>query len=314
MGLRSAEALPLAGTVAFSEPARHLHARDDSRRLGSFDRQRPDGHARISFRESGTSRSGPHRPIRDSRRRTAARRFSRRTLAPIESWTAESQSWPNATERAIMSAPQDSPKPAGSSGYWSGTRKPLACLIFVIPLLAAYEAGVVWLGGPDSDAFRSGTDAWLRGGLETSGSIAPGSCRRRSSSGCWSGTSPNRSRGGSIRGNVGRNAGRELALRLRARCAGAVAELRAARLANGRCDDDRNSGERTAALAIIFLGAGIYEEVLFRLVPDADVPRRFRTTGVRPGLAAFMAAVATSLAFSLAHYVGASRRRAVWLF
>jgi Type II CAAX prenyl endopeptidase Rce1-like len=30
----------------------------------------------------------------------------------------------------------------------------------------------------------------------------------------------------------------------------------------------------------------------------------FRTSGVRPGLAAFMAALATSLAFSLAHYVG----------
>jgi membrane protease YdiL (CAAX protease family) len=62
--------------------------------------------------------------------------------------------------------------------------------------------------------------------------------------------------------------------------------------------------ERATALAIIFLGAGIYEEVLFRLCLMPMCHGLFRTSGVRPGLAAFMAAVATSLAFSLAHYVG----------
>src|SRR5579864_9274575 len=53
--------------------------------------------------------------------------------------------------------------------YWTLTRRPLPCLIFVLPLLAAYEAGVVWLGGFSADALRTGADAWMRQGLASLG-------------------------------------------------------------------------------------------------------------------------------------------------
>ncbi|CAN5191651.1 CPBP family glutamic-type intramembrane protease [soil metagenome] len=53
--------------------------------------------------------------------------------------------------------------------YYAATRHPWACLVFLVPLLAAYEFGVLWLGGPNAIAYRNGADAWLRWGLERYG-------------------------------------------------------------------------------------------------------------------------------------------------
>ncbi|MFO0910535.1 MAG: CPBP family glutamic-type intramembrane protease [Isosphaeraceae bacterium] len=53
--------------------------------------------------------------------------------------------------------------------YWSVTRRPLPCLAFVLPLLLAYELGVVWLGGSAAESLRTGADAWMRRGMATLG-------------------------------------------------------------------------------------------------------------------------------------------------
>src|SRR5437870_2404641 len=53
--------------------------------------------------------------------------------------------------------------------YFAATRHPWACLVFLLPLLSAYELGVAWLGGPNALAYRNGADAWLRWGLERYG-------------------------------------------------------------------------------------------------------------------------------------------------
>jgi hypothetical protein len=53
--------------------------------------------------------------------------------------------------------------------YWSTTRRPLPALLFILPVLLAYEAGVIWLGGPSADALRAGADAWVRQGLAALG-------------------------------------------------------------------------------------------------------------------------------------------------
>ena len=55
------------------------------------------------------------------------------------------------------------------TAYFSATRHPWACLLFLVPLLAAYEGGVLWLGGDQADRLRNGADAWLRWGLEVFG-------------------------------------------------------------------------------------------------------------------------------------------------
>jgi hypothetical protein len=46
-----------------------------------------------------------------------------------------------------------------ASYYWSQSRRPLASLAFVLPLLVLYEGGVVILG---PHAVRNGADVWLR--------------------------------------------------------------------------------------------------------------------------------------------------------
>lgn len=56
-----------------------------------------------------------------------------------------------------------------SSGYWSATCHPWPSLLFVLPLLAVYEAGVVFLDGPRGDLIRNGADSFLRWLLEASG-------------------------------------------------------------------------------------------------------------------------------------------------
>ncbi|MEK6246772.1 MAG: hypothetical protein N2C12_01250, partial [Planctomycetales bacterium] len=43
--------------------------------------------------------------------------------------------------------------------YWSQSRRPLASLFFVLPLLLCYEIGALWLG---SAAVRNGADVWLQ--------------------------------------------------------------------------------------------------------------------------------------------------------
>lgn len=55
------------------------------------------------------------------------------------------------------------------SSYFSATRHPWASLLFLTPLLAAYEGGVWWLGGDHASQVRNGADAWLRWGLDLFG-------------------------------------------------------------------------------------------------------------------------------------------------
>jgi membrane protease YdiL (CAAX protease family) len=52
------------------------------------------------------------------------------------------------------------------SDYWSQSRRPLASLLFAGPLLVIYETGLIFLG---SNAQRNGADAWLREHLKLLG-------------------------------------------------------------------------------------------------------------------------------------------------
>ena len=53
----------------------------------------------------------------------------------------------------------------GEESYWSFTRRPLPSLVFLLPILLAYELGVAWLGTGRAGSFRTGVDAWVRHGL-----------------------------------------------------------------------------------------------------------------------------------------------------
>ncbi len=53
--------------------------------------------------------------------------------------------------------------------YWSETRRPFTCLLFLAPLLIAYEVGVLWLGDGSDELLRNGADVWMRSWLYSAG-------------------------------------------------------------------------------------------------------------------------------------------------
>jgi hypothetical protein len=51
---------------------------------------------------------------------------------------------------------------AAMSEYIRATRHPFTCLLFILPLLLTYEIGAVTLAGSGSEGIRNGADAWAR--------------------------------------------------------------------------------------------------------------------------------------------------------
>jgi membrane protease YdiL (CAAX protease family) len=199
-----------------------------------------------------------------------------------------------------------SDQPAANEGksaeYWNGTRRPLTCLAFLAPLLGAYEAGVLWLGGRNADAIRNGADYWIRAGLDSLGLNSP-----------W--LLP----GLIVVGLLVWHIARQESWRVSPSVLGgmlaesllfAVALVVLGQLENSAVRQLRGAvpaalaPERVAPMAVMYVGAGIYEEVLFRLCLLPICYGVFRTGGLGHGWAATLAIVMTSLAFSLAHYVG----------
>jgi hypothetical protein len=56
-----------------------------------------------------------------------------------------------------------------ASAYLRATRHPWACILFVLPLLLAYEWGVVLAGLDQPELLRNGADVWVRQALATIG-------------------------------------------------------------------------------------------------------------------------------------------------
>ncbi len=192
------------------------------------------------------------------------------------------------------------------SVYWSQSRRPLTSLVFITPLLVIYEAGVLLLG---PQAVRNGADVWLRGLLEAldfgqyfllpvlAVAILLG----------WHYTTRQPWR-------VWRPvlSGMLLESVLLALCLRGILYVEAIVLrglgpvlvpGDAMC---QLGSDRPAVVArlIGFIGAGVYEELLFRLILLSGLVWGLREMGVRPRMAAAAAVVATGLAFAWAHYVG----------
>ncbi len=191
------------------------------------------------------------------------------------------------------------------SDYWNATRRPISCLVFLAPLLAAYEAGVYLVGGSDADAVRNGADAWMRGGLEYLGLNRPWLLPAMIVAGLliWqiARSEPWRLSWTTLGGMLAESLLFALALVV----IGTVESqlFRQAAAGAGRAAAAVPTA-RVAGLAVVFVGAGIYEEVLFRLFLLPASAALFRGGGLGSGSAAGLAILATSLAFSIAHYVG----------
>jgi membrane protease YdiL (CAAX protease family) len=189
-----------------------------------------------------------------------------------------------------------------SADYWNGTRRPLTCLVFLAPLLAAYEAGVLWLGGRDADALRNGADYWIRNALESLGLNSPWLVPGMIVVGLlvW-----HVARQEQWRVSPGVLFGMLTESLLFALALVVLGQLESSALRHLRpAVPAALSAERIAPLAVLYVGAGIYEEVLFRLCLLPLCYGLFCAGGLGHRWAAALAIVATSLAFSLAHYVG----------
>lgn len=188
--------------------------------------------------------------------------------------------------------------------YWLLARQPLHSLLFLLPLLAVYEAGVVKFG-TGGDELRNGADYWMRTGLRMAGlehawtlpALVVGLllvwqiCGRFR----W-GVYPS-----TLLGMLAESA-------LFGVCLIVLGQLQemAFRQHLPACLPPVQSIARpgTASQAICYIGAGIYEEVLFRLCLLPVAFGLLRLVRV-PRVAALLGAIVlTSSLFAAAHYVG----------
>jgi membrane protease YdiL (CAAX protease family) len=187
--------------------------------------------------------------------------------------------------------------------YFLATRHPWPCLLFLLPLLIAYESGVVWLGGAHPETLRNGLDAWLRWGLEASGVqplyLPPGVIAAVFL--VW-GVHQWAQRPADLGGVVIGMAIESLlfALGLWVLSQGLVpllAKVGAAMATPGPASPG-------VGQVITYVGAGIYEEVVFRLLLFTVLARLLRLLQAPWPLSTLTAALSSAALFSAAHHVG----------
>jgi len=184
------------------------------------------------------------------------------------------------------------------AGYWQDATRPLASLVFVAPLLAFYEAGVLILG---QQAVRNAADVWLRQLLDWLGFghyflLPILTCAALLA---WQHASrqPWRFRGRVLGGML-----------IESLLFGALLLLLAgwqrALLSTFLPAASAEAAPRDSLLGVMvgYVGAGIYEELLFRLMLLPATWALYRLTGLAPKASVVAAVVTTSLLFSAAHY------------
>jgi membrane protease YdiL (CAAX protease family) len=198
-----------------------------------------------------------------------------------------------------------SPSARAAEGYWVESRQPWPSLVFVAPLLVAYEAGVLVMG---PEAVRNGADAWLRQFLELIGfgqyfllpvltvCILLG----------WHHTTrrPWRLSRGLLWGMAAECLPLAICLWLLARLQGILLQAVAQPIGL--------SIRSIIQYAVSYLGAGIYEELLFRLILLSLLVWGLGRLGVGPRRRLVAAVLLSSLLFSVAHYVGPCGDRLQW--
>ena len=185
--------------------------------------------------------------------------------------------------------------------YWRASTRPIVCLAFVAPMLLAYEGGLLlW-----PQAMRNGADVWLRQLLElagftqylllplvTCGILLAWHHLRHDS---W------KFRGHVLYGMLLESMTLGFLLVVVAQTQGSLMhELTAAHVAPSTCAlvDDGSFLIR----AMAFFGAGIYEELLFRLILLSLLAAGLCQVGVSRRASCVTAVALSSIVFAAAHY------------
>ncbi|MCI0682123.1 MAG: CPBP family intramembrane metalloprotease [Gemmataceae bacterium] len=199
--------------------------------------------------------------------------------------------------------------------YWTATRHPWAGAVFVLPLLVFYEAGLYILGPAPAEDMRNGADAWLRGILQQIGisplygapvlllgvlltwSLWRRADRPRDYLGVWIGMVVE-----SVIGALGLLCLSQLLFPL-LQLVGNLLEtptVRLVHLATGSAPAPSLAWDQ----AVGYVGAGIYEETLFRLLFFSGILALLLLIDLPRWLALTIAALVSSLAFAGAHNLG----------
>jgi membrane protease YdiL (CAAX protease family) len=198
-------------------------------------------------------------------------------------------------DRALVAAEQ----------YWSETRRPFVSLLFLAPLLIAYEIGVLWLGNGSEELLRNGADVWMRGWLYSAGVhqgfVLPIVVMALLLLWNFYGYLGWKVRAETLGGMLAESL--IFAFLLVVAGQGSKFVCDAAGWPTAAIEASEGAREH-AARALTFVGAGIYEEVLFRLLLLPACYTTFRVLQAGPRASAGLAVLATSLMFALAHYVG----------
>jgi hypothetical protein len=186
--------------------------------------------------------------------------------------------------------------------YLRSTRHPWPCLLFVLPLVLAYESGVIVLGGPHPENLRNGADNWLRVGLMRLGIswvwLPPVVLLTLMFVWAWKRRHDRPNEVFAVlSGMLLESVAYAIGLWGISRALGPLLEQFGIELSAG-------SSEPAVGQVITYLGAGIYEEALFRLILFSCMLRLLRLLDVNGLLAVLLAASASALLFSAAHHIG----------
>jgi membrane protease YdiL (CAAX protease family) len=197
--------------------------------------------------------------------------------------------------------------------FWSESRQPLTSLAFIAPLLVIYEVGMV-LKVPL--AVRNGADAWMRSLLEWLGfgqyfllpilTVGILLAWHHTTHHAWR-VSPTVLYGMAVESLL-----LAIGLRWLLELQGTLLQSLSSPLAVLPADALLHSMLRWIRTAVGFFGAGIYEELLFRLILLSLVAWGLRAAGVPRGWRLLVSITLTSLLFSAAHNIGPSGEPLHW--
>ena len=191
--------------------------------------------------------------------------------------------------------------------YWQQTQRPLPSLVFVVPLLVLYETGFLWVGDGTSALYRNGVDIWMRENLKLEQFGVPHAYFLPLLPICiiaiftfWQVYSkdPWRFDGNVIVGMLTESFVLAVALLV----IGSFKEMAFSKLEASGIAAAMLVPSRTMVDFIRYIGAGIYEETLFRLILIPLVYCFSRAIGVPSVIGTTLALSLSAVSFSVNHF------------
>lgn len=178
-------------------------------------------------------------------------------------------------------------------------------MLFLLPWIAFYEFGVLAIGRDQPDAFRNGADFWMRSLLSRAGMgqvLLPLLVLGMLLGWHLARRNPWRVRLETQLGMLAESILLAIVLVAFGQCHDLI--FRQITASHAAHDFVLNAVSGSTTRAVSFIGAGVYEEVMFRLLLVPAAFLGFRMFEFPPKWAAVMAAITTSFLFALAHHVG----------